>query len=212
MLRLMLLLLCLLPALSPAASEDEDLAYSLGAKLGERLRGEVPGLPLDALLQGLRQAYQGDALRLPPERIEALLEVHEQRVAQSREEQTRMAEGRFLAKEKSQYGVRELEGGVLVRELRAGNGRKPLAGSRVKVNYRGELADGRLFDQSEGPQWFRLRALIPGWQTALLQMPTGARWRVVIPAAQAYGKEGAGDLIPPDAPLVFEVELLEVAN
>ncbi|MDD0842306.1 FKBP-type peptidyl-prolyl cis-trans isomerase [Pseudomonas sp. Gutcm_11s] len=212
MLRLMLLLLCLFPALAPAASEDEDLAYSLGARLGERLRGEVPGLPLDALLQGLRQAYQGDALRLPPERIEALLEVHEQRVAQSHEEHARMAEGRFLAKEKSQYGVRELEGGVLVRELRAGSGRKPLASSRVKVNYRGELADGSLFDQSEGPQWFRLRALIPGWQTALLNMPTGARWRVVIPAEQAYGKEGAGDLIPPNAPLVFEVELLEVAN
>lgn len=212
MLRLSLLLLCLLPTLSPAATQDEDLAYSLGARLGERLRGEVPELPLDALLQGLRQAYQGEALRLPPERIEALLEAHEARIAVSREEQVRMSEGRFLAKEKSQYGVRELEGGVLVRQLRAGSGRKPLASSRVKVNYRGELADGSLFDQSEGPQWFRLRALIPGWQTALRQMPIGARWRVVIPAAQAYGEEGAGDLIPPNAPLVFEVELLDVAD
>jgi FKBP-type peptidyl-prolyl cis-trans isomerase FklB len=212
MLRHSLLLLCLLPALSPAANQDEDLAYSLGARLGERLHGEVPNLPLDALLQGLRQAYRGEALRLPPERIDALLEAHEQHMAQSREEQTRMAEGRFFAKEKSQYGVRELEGGVLVRELRAGSGRKPSTSSRVKVNYRGELADGSLFDQSEGAQWFRLNALIPGWQTALRQMPIGARWRVVIPAAQAYGEEGAGDLIPPNAPLVFEVELLDVAD
>ena len=91
MLRLSLLLLCLLPTLSPAATQDEDLAYSLGARLGERLRGEVPELPLDALLQGLRQAYQGEALRLPPERIEALLEAHEARIAVSREEQVRMA-------------------------------------------------------------------------------------------------------------------------
>ena len=212
MLRHSLLLLCLLPALSPAANQDEDLAYSLGARLGERLHDEVPGLPLDALLQGLRQAYRGEALRLPPERIDTLLDAHEQRMADSREEQTRMAEGRFLAKEKSQYGVRELEGGVLVRELRAGSGRKPLANSRVKVNYRGELADGSLFDQSEGAQWFRLSALIPGWQTALRQMPIGARWRVVIPAAQAYGEEGAGDLIPANAPLVFEVELVDVAD
>src|SRR5690606_4017679 len=167
---------------------------------------------LDALLQGLRQAYRGESLRLPPERIEALLEMHEQRLADSREERERMAEGRFFAREKSRPGVRELEGGVLVQELRPGSGRKPQASSRVRVSYRGELADGSLFDQSEGPQWFRLGALIPGWQTALRQMPVGARWRVVIPAAQAYGEEGAGDLIPPNAPLVFEVELLDVAD
>lgn len=212
MLRLSLLLLCLFPALSPAASQDEDLAYSLGARLGERLHGEVPGLPLEALLEGLRQAYRGESLRLSSTRIDTLLEAHERRLSERRDEQARMAEGRFLATEKSRYGVRELDGGVLVRELRPGSGRRPQASSRVKVSYRGELADGSLFDQSEGPQWFRLGALIPGWQTALRQMPVGARWRVVIPAAQAYGEEGAGDLIPPDAPLVFEVELLDVAD
>lgn len=212
MLRHVLLLLCLLPVLSPAAPQNEDLAYSLGARLGERLRSEVPDLPLDALLQGLRQAYRGDELRLPPERIDALLDAHEQHMANSREEQARMAEGRFLSREKSRYGVRELESGVLVSELRSGSGRKPHAGSRVKVLYRGELADGTLFDQSEGPQWFRLGALIPGWQAALRQMPVGARWRVVIPAAQGYGEEGAGDLIPPNATLVFEVELVDVAD
>jgi FKBP-type peptidyl-prolyl cis-trans isomerase FklB len=212
MLRLFLLSLCLLPALSPAANQDEDLAYSLGARLGERLRGEVPELPLEALLEGLRQAYRGEALRLSPERIDTLLDAHERLLSERRDEQARMAEGRFLTTEKSRHSVRELDGGVLVRELRSGSGRKPQAGSRVKVSYRGELADGSLFDQSEGPQWFRLGALIPGWQTALRQMPVGARWRVVIPAAQAYGEEGAGDLIPPNAPLVFEVELLDVAD
>ncbi|WP_252273617.1 FKBP-type peptidyl-prolyl cis-trans isomerase [Pseudomonas subflava] len=210
--RFSLLLLCLLPALSPAASEEEDLAYSLGVRLGERLRDEVPDLPLEALLQGLRQAYRDEPLRLPQERVDALLDMHEQRIAQSRDERQQAAEGRFLAQEKSRHGVRELEGGVLVSELRAGSGRQPQANSRVKVSYRGELADRSLFDQSEGPQWFRLRALIPGWQTALRQMPVGARWRIVIPAEQAYGEEGAGDLIPPNAPLVFEVELLDVAN
>lgn len=207
--RLLLLLLCLSPVLAQAATADGDLAYSLGVRLGERLRTELPGMPLDELLAGLRQAYRDEPLRLPPERIESLLEEHERHDQMQLAQQ---AEGRFLAKEKSAYGVRELPGGVLVRELRAGHGHKPQAGGRVQVSYRGELADGQLFDQSEGPQWFRLGALIPGWQTALLQMPVGARWRVVIPAEQAYGEEGAGDLIPPNAPLVFEVELLQVAD
>ena len=75
------------------------------------------------------------------------------------------------------------------------------------------LPAGAMASPVDGPYaWFRLAALIPGWQTAMLQMAEGARWRVVIPAAQAYGEEGAGDLIPANAPLVFEVELLEVAD
>lgn len=216
MLRCSLLLLCLFSSALMAASQEEDLAYSMGARLGERLRNEVPGLELQALLDGLRQSYGNQPLRLSPAQIDHLLEQHEaqmdQQLASKRHEQARLAEGRFLAREKAQAGVHELTGGVLVRELRAGHGRKPLAGDRVKVSYRGELADGSVFDQSEGPQWFRLNALIPGWQTALRAMPLGAKWRVVIPAAQGYGNEGAGDLIPPDAPLVFEVELLDVAD
>src|SRR5690606_25266525 len=155
---------------------DDELAYSLGARLGERLREEMPGMPLQALLDGLREAYRDEPLRLPEGRIEALLDEHE-RGAMLRAEQ------RFLAREMAAQGVRELAGGVLVRELRRGNGQRPQAGGKVRVSYRGELADGSLFDQSEGPQWFRLAALIPGWQTALLQMAEGARWRVVIPAA-----------------------------
>ena len=212
MLRQMLLPLCLIPLLANATGQDDELAYSLGARLGERLRNEVPDLQLEALLQGLRQAYRNEPLRLPQARIDALLDKHEQQLQRQYEQQSSQAEARFLAREKAAYGVRELAGGVLVRELRAGQGAKPTAGGRVRVSYRGELADGSLFDQSEGPQWFRLAALIPGWQTALQQMSTGARWRVVIPAQQAYGAEGAGDLIPPNAPLVFEVELLDVAD
>ena len=77
------------------------------------------------------------------------------------------------------------------------------------MRYSGRLADGTLFDESREPQWFRLDSLIAGWRSALLDMPAGARWQLVIPSAQAYGEEGAGDLIPPHAPLVFEVELLE---
>lgn len=216
MLRCTLFLLCLSPALLAAAPQEDDLAYSLGARLGERLRSEVPDLQLEALLDGVRQAYRAEPLRLSPERIEQLLEEHEQqlslRAAASRHEQARAAEQRFLAAEKAKAGVRELVGGVLIQELRAGTGGPSHSASRVQVRYRGELADGRLFDQSEGPQWFRLNSLISGWQTALRAMPVGAKWRVVIPAAQAYGQAGAGDLIPPDAPLVFEVELLDVAD
>ena len=106
------------------------------------------------------------------------------------------------------FGVRELTGGVLVSELRRGQGNGIGAATQVHVRYRGLLADGQVFDQSESAEWFALDSVIEGWRTALRAMPVGARWRVVIPSAQAYGHEGAGDLIPPDAPLVFEIDLL----
>lgn len=197
-----------------ADQQRQDLAYSLGVRLGERLQDEVPDLPLNDLLEGLRQAYEGKPLRLPEARIEQLLDAHEASIAASPQHHARAVEveQRFLAEQRALPNVRALDNGVLITELRAGSGAKPTASSRVQVRYRGTLADGSVFDESSSPQWFRLDSLIAGWRSALLQMPKGAHWRLVVPSAQAYGEEGAGDLIPPQAPLVFDLELLDVAN
>jgi len=197
-----------------ADQHQQDLAYSLGARLGERLQAEVPDLPLDALVEGLRQAYDGKPLRLDSALIEQLLDEHEARIAASPQRHAKAieAEQRFLAEQRQRPGTRVLENGVLVSELGSGSGPTPSARSRVQVSYRGSLADGSVFDESDTPQWFRLDSLIAGWRSALLQMPKGAHWRLVIPSSQAYGEEGAGDLIPPYAPLVFDLRLLDVAD
>ncbi|EQM69902.1 hypothetical protein L682_12580 [Aquipseudomonas alcaligenes OT 69] len=184
----------------------------MGVKLGERLREEAPQLQLESLLRGLTQAYRGEKLELDAQRMEHLLDAHEASMEQSGQapQKAIAAEKRFIALERGKYGVRELTDGVLVSELRAGSGAKPGAHSQVRVNYRGQLADGSVFDASDKPQWFRLDSVIAGWRSALQEMPVGAKWHLVIPSSQAYGEEGAGDLIPPYAPLVFDLELLEV--
>lgn len=206
------LCLCLLALTAQAADEEKDLAYSMGVKLGERLREEAPQLQLESLLRGLTQAYRGEKLELDAQRMEHLLDAHEASMEQSGQSAQKAiaAEKRFIALERGKYGVRELTDGVLVTELRAGSGAKPGAHSQVRVNYRGQLADGSVFDASDKPQWFRLDSVIAGWRSALQEMPVGAKWHLVIPSSQAYGEEGAGDLIPPYAPLVFDLELLEV--
>ncbi|WP_030129101.1 FKBP-type peptidyl-prolyl cis-trans isomerase [Pseudomonas sp. QTF5] len=194
-----------------AANDAHDLAYSLGASLGERLRQEVPDLQLQALLEGLQQAYQGKPLALKDERIEQILAEHEARVAmQSPVPQSELAlenERRFLAEEKAKPGVRELADGILLTELTSGTGAKAGPSGKVQVLYIGRLPDGSVFDQNSQPQWFSLDSVISGWRSALQNMPVGAKWRLVIPSAQAYGADGAGDLIAPFTPLVFEVEL-----
>lgn len=195
-----------------AGQDQHDLAYSLGASLGERLRQEVPDLQIQALIDGLKQAYQGKPLALDNTRIEQILAQHEAQNATDTQapqsEKALAAEQQFLSREKAAKGVRELADGILLTELTPGTGNKPLANDEVQVKYVGQLPDGTVFDKSTQPQWFRLDSVISGWTSALQQMPVGAKWRLVIPSAQAYGADGAGELIPPYTPLVFEIELL----
>jgi len=214
--RYLFLSLCVFFSVAQAAEKStendaRDLAYSLGASLGERLRQEVPDLQLQALVEGLQQAYQGKPLALRDEQIEQILAEHEAQVAERpaipQSEVALENEQRFLAEEKARPGVRELADGILLTELAPGTGAKAGPNGKVQVVYVGRLPDGSVFDQNSQPQWFSLDSVISGWRSALQQMPVGAKWRLVIPSAQAYGADGAGDLIAPFTPLVFEVEL-----
>jgi len=139
-----------------ADREQHDLAYSLGASLGERLRQEVPDLQIQALIEGLNQAYQGKPLALDNKRIEQILAQHEAQAeadAQApKSEKSLAAEQQFLAKEKTAKGVRELADGILLTELTPGSGSKPGPNDQVQVKYIGRLPDGTVFDQSTQPQ------------------------------------------------------------
>nr|WP_314524143.1 FKBP-type peptidyl-prolyl cis-trans isomerase [uncultured Pseudomonas sp.] len=219
--RYLFLSLCVFFSTAQAAektteTDSHDLAYSLGASLGERLRQEVPDLQLQALLDGLQQAYQGKPLALKDEQIERILAEHEAQIAeQPAVPQSEIAlekEQRFLSEEKARPGVREVADGILLTELAPGTGAKAGPNGKVQVLYIGRLPDGTVFDQNSQPQWFSLDSVISGWRSALQDMPVGAKWRLVIPSAQAYGADGAGDLIAPFTPLVFEVELRGVKN
>jgi len=214
--RLLVLGLCLVAPFALANADDHDLAYSLGASLGERLRTEMPGLQLDALVEGLRQSYQGQPLKLDKARMQAVLQQHEAQAdstaEQAEADKLKAVETRFMANERARAGVHELPEGVLYSELQSGAGAQPKAGGKVQVRYVGRLPDGSVFDQNQQPQWFSLGSVIEGWQVALPRMHAGAKWRLVIPSAQAYGAEGAGDLIAPYTPLVFEIELLAVGD
>jgi FKBP-type peptidyl-prolyl cis-trans isomerase len=209
--------LCVFFSMAQAAekateNDAHDLAYSLGASLGERLRLEVPDLQIQALVEGLQQAYQGKPLALKDQQIEKILAEHEAQIAEQpaipQSEVALDKEQRFLTAEKAKPGVRELADGILLTELVAGTGAKAGPNGKVQVRYIGKLPDGTVFDQNSQAQWFSLDSVISGWRSALQQMPVGAKWRLVIPSAQAYGADGAGDLIAPFTPLVFEIELL----
>ena len=101
--------------------------------------------------------------------------------------------------------------GVVFKSLKDGTGANPKASDTVKVNYRGSFPDGKEFDASRGtPISFPLNRVIPCWTEGVQKMKVGGKARLTCPSAAAYGARGAGGVIPPNATLVFEVELLAI--
>ena len=103
--------------------------------------------------------------------------------------------------------------GLVYQSLKDGTGTSPTATDTVSVHYRGTLADGREFDSSHKrgqPAEFPLNRVIPCWTEGVQMMKPGGKARLTCPPAIAYGERGAGGVIPPNATLQFEVELLSV--
>ncbi|GBG34287.1 Peptidyl-prolyl cis-trans isomerase [Hondaea fermentalgiana] len=123
----------------------------------------------------------------------------------------------FLASyEEDHDDVRRLPSGVMYRVLQAATSpaaKSPMVDDLCKLNYEGKLVTGVVFDSSlerGEPAYFTPSQVIEGWKEALQEMEEGDKWEVVIPSALAYGEKGAGEKIPADSALVFEIELLEV--
>lgn len=105
--------------------------------------------------------------------------------------------------------------GLVIEDLEVGDGSEAVAGQQVTVHYTGWLTNGKKFDSSKDrrdPFSFPLgkRHVIAGWDEGVQGMKVGGRRKLTIPPELGYGARGAGGVIPPNATLVFEVELLAV--
>ena len=105
--------------------------------------------------------------------------------------------------------------GLVYRSLKEGNGASPAATDTVKVHYRGSFPDGKEFDSSykrNEPTEFPLNRVIACWTEGVQKMKVGGKAKLTCPAAIAYGSRGAGGVIPPNATLQFEIELLSITR
>jgi peptidylprolyl isomerase len=108
--------------------------------------------------------------------------------------------------------LKELEGGLKYRDVKEGTGEPVKPGASITIHYTGWTVDGNVFDSSRksgAPATFSLGGLIPGWQQGIPGMKPGGIRKLVIPASLGYGARGAGRDIPPNATLVFEIELVK---
>jgi FKBP-type peptidyl-prolyl cis-trans isomerase FkpA len=126
------------------------------------------------------------------------------------------AQGDAAAASAKEPGAVVTASGLVYRSLQEGQGASPAATDVVKVHYRGTLPDGREFDSSYKrgqPASFPLDRVIKCWTEGVQRMKVGGKAKLTCPSAIAYGERGAGNgLIPPNATLFFEVELLDIGG
>ncbi|WP_198496949.1 FKBP-type peptidyl-prolyl cis-trans isomerase [Acinetobacter sp. AC1-2] len=202
---------------SPA---KEQFSYSYGYLMGRNNTDALTDLNLDTFYQGLQEGAQSKTARLTDEEMakaindyKKTLEAKQLVEFQKTGQQNAQAGTAFLADNAKKSGVITTKSGLQYQVLKEGNGQKPKATSRVKVNYEGRLLDGTVFDSSiarNHPVEFQLSQVITGWTEGLQTMKEGGKTRFFIPANLAYGEVGAGDSIGPNSTLIFDIELLQV--
>ena len=201
----------------------KKFSYVIGIDMGGQLSTSDIQIDREAFALGLSDSLDSHPPRIDKEELEGVVKnFHDEQQAkvQKHEETMRtasesnMKEGAaFLAENAAKDGVNTTESGLQYKVITSGDGVIPTADSRVKVNYRGTLIDGTEFDTSTkhgGSVELGVNQVIPGWTEALQQMKEGAKWELYVSPELAYGPQGAGGIIGPNATLIFEVELLKV--
>ena len=200
-------------------SEDNRIAYSLGANIGQNLVAQqlIEGINVETFVAGMLDAFSGE-LKLEPAEMMAAIQTYMQRqadVAQSALADNLVASQEFLAVNAQNDGVVALESGLQYLVLTSGpdGGASPTTTNTVLAHYHGTLLDGSVFDSSVDrgqPASFGVSQVIAGWTEALQLMKVGDKWRLFIPPNMAYGEASPTPAIPPNSALIFDVELLEV--
>lgn len=201
-------------------NDSEKTSYCLGMDIGASFKKLPVPIHLEAALEGIKAVFLGEKPQIEQKEFMDLMRKFQQELRAAAEKQAaaagednRKQEQEFLAKNKEDKEVVTTASGLQYKVLQAGTGARPTANSVVTVHYTGTLPDGTVFDSSVKrgePATFPVNGVIPGWTEALQIMQVGSKYKLFIPAALAYGKRGAGQLIGPDQMLIFKVELLDI--
>ncbi len=203
-------------------TQKDKLSYSIGLNVGHNLGRDSIAINPDAFIRGVMDAALDSSAHLMTDAQiqETIMQYQtEQRTkleaqAQVAGEKNKKEGDAFLEQNKKLPGVVTLPSGLQYKVLVAGKGKKPTASSTVTVQYSGKLLDGTEFDSSYKrgeAATFPLSRVVKGWIEGLQLMKEGSKWELYIPSDLAYGPAGYGNgVIPPNATLIFQIELLSV--
>jgi FKBP-type peptidyl-prolyl cis-trans isomerase len=199
-------------------TEEDSVSYALGLSAGTGYAQNLKDFPgevnKEALIEGFIKGMKEDTanFRIRQDDLYPFLQSYFTRAAEREREKTELENVKILYENRQKEGVKVTESGLQYRVITEGKGRTPVREDVVRVHYTGRLADGTVFDSSVErgqPTEFPVGAVIPGWTEALMMMPVGSKWELVIPSELGYGERQAGP-IPANSILFFEVDLLDI--
>lgn len=207
-------------------SENKELdriSYALGLSMGNNFRASgIDTIDVQDFADGVAAVFYGNTPKMTYDEAKEVIrqyftamEEKQRAAAAEMGEVNRKAGEAFLAENGKRAEVHTTPSGLQYEVLEEGDGPVPTATDKVEVHYTGKLIDGTVFDSSVErgvPATFGVTQVIPGWVEALQLMKTGAKWRLFIPSDLAYGPQGAGGVIGPNATLLFDVELLKIVK
>lgn len=198
-------------AASPALKDvRQKVSYGIGLSIGKNLSAQAIDIDPDLFTQGLKDALGGKPALLTDQQIQEAMTTFQQELLAKKSKEAE----NFLAENKKKPGVTTLPSGLQYKVLKQGTGKTPKATDTVSVNYEGRLVDNTVFDSSAktgAPVSFPVNGVIKGFSEALQLMKVGSKWQVYVPANLAYGATPPpGSQIGPNAPLIFDLELVDV--
>jgi FKBP-type peptidyl-prolyl cis-trans isomerase len=207
------------------SSEKGQLSYALGYDLGRNLVESGEAVDVNTVIKAVQDGYAKKEPTVPVEKLRAAVQnMQKRQMAKAKAEFDKASAANkaksdaYLAQNKAKAGVKTLPSGVQYRVVTNGTGAKPTQASEVEINYKGSLTTGQTFvdtfsppqGQKPGPVSLKVSQVpLVGLREALLQMPAGSRWEVVLPADKAYGNTPESPVGPNQA-VVFDVQLVSV--
>lgn len=198
-------------------TEVDTMSYALGINMADNLkRMEITDVNALALAMGIQNGLDTTKKVMTNEEAITFLNKYFTKLQDEKAEINLTAGKKFLEENAKKDSIIVDESGVQYKVITEGTGATPTVEDVVKVNYRGTLVDGTVFDSSYErgePAEFQLGRVIQGWQIGLQKMKVGSKYMLYIPADLAYGKNvRQGSPIKPNSVLIFEVELLDIVK
>jgi FKBP-type peptidyl-prolyl cis-trans isomerase FklB len=204
-------------------NQIDRISYALGLSMGNNFKASgIQTINVKDFADGVAAVFEGAKPKMTYDEAKAEIqsffgemEKKQQEAAAKMAEVNKKAGEDFLAENAKRPEVKTTASGLQYEVLTEGTGAQPTKDNQVEVHYTGKLIDGTVFDSSVErgvPATFGVTQVIAGWVEALQMMKEGAKWRLYIPSHIAYGPQGAGGIIGPNATLIFDVELLKIVK
>jgi len=201
-------------------TREDKISYAIGVNVGKGMQQQSVEIDPDIFTKGMKDAMTGAKTAMTDKEMSQVLAAFQKEMTEKQAERMKVIgekngkEGEaFLAANKKKEGVKTLSSGLQYKVIREGTGQMPKSTDTVTTNYRGTLIDGTEFDSSYKwgqPAKFPIKGVIAGWTEALKLMKVGSKWQIFIPPDLAYGERGAGNVIGPNATLIFDIELISI--